>query len=134
MVDLNRIRQGSVKISLPNVLHIDRPDFEILEQLVRLERGGASVLAAGPQRRRGAIGVADVQVVEVDRLVARLAAGKNDAVLAERGAAESHDAWVGALVAAELFHAGAGLEERAERLLIVAFERREIGMSVRGVR
>ena len=89
--------------------------------------------------------MADAEVVEIDGEGAGLAAGEDDAVLAQRagrGAGEADDAvfpdalavgdaGAGDLIAAELVHAGAGLEERAEGFLIVAFERGEIRMPPR---
>ena len=130
----------SAKRSLADFRHLDGADLEVFEKLVRLEGSGARVLAAGPERRGAAVGLADAEVVEIDGERARGAAGEDDAVFAERSrrsAGETHDAMLpdalaisyagaGALVAPMLIHASAGLEERAEGLRVVAFERREI--------
>ena len=125
------------RASSRDLLHVDRTDFEIRDELVRREVRSAGVFAVGPERGRAAVGVTDAEVVEVDRERTRLAAGEDDAVLAQgagRGAGEADDAMLpdvlavgdagaGALVATELIDRCAGFEQRTERLRVVAFER-----------
>ncbi len=117
-------------------------NLEVGEELVRRELASARVFAAGPKRRRAAVEVADVEVVKIDSESACITPGEDESMLAERagrGAAEADDAMFpdafsisdagsGDLIATELIHARADLEERAEGLAVVAFERGEIRM------
>ena len=87
--------------------------------------------------------MANAEVVEIDRKSAGCAASEDDAMLSERsgsGARKADDAVfpdalaigdtrTGALVAVELIDCRAGLEQRPERLLVVPFERRVVGIS-----
>lgn len=112
-------------------------NLEVFELLGRCELAGAGVFAVGPQGGCAAVGVADAEVVEVDRERTRLASGEDDAVLAQgarRGAGEVDDAMLpdalavgdagaGGLIATELIDRCAGFEQRTERLRVVAFER-----------
>ena len=125
--------------SVSSLRDIYGSDLEVFELLVRRELASAGVLAAGPQRGGAAVAVADVEVVEVDRVGAGFAAVEDDAVLAERtgrGAGQADDAVLpdalaigdaraGRLIAPELVNAVAAFEERAEGFGIVAFEGRE---------
>ena len=116
-------------MSFANLIHVDRANLQVGKQVACGRFASAGVFAAGPKWSGAAIGVADAEVVEIDRERAGRAASEDDAVLSQRtgcGAAEADDAVfpdtlavgdAGAsdLIAAELINSGASFEERSKR-------------------
>ena len=64
--------------SLADFGHIHGADFEVFEQLRVLDLLRLRILAARPNRRGAAVGVADAEVVEIDFVGAGLGSFEND--------------------------------------------------------